>query len=34
MRHGGVPPIAETQTYVQRVLSYYTPVDKTVDYSA
>lgn len=34
MRHGGVPPIAETQTYVQRVLSYYTPGDKHVDYCA
>lgn len=34
MRHGGVPPIAETQTYVQRVLSYYTPGDKRVDYRA
>jgi soluble lytic murein transglycosylase-like protein len=34
MRYGGVPPIAETQTYVQRVLSYYSADEKTVDYSA
>lgn len=34
MRYGGVPPIAETQSYVQRVLSYYTPDEQTVDYTA
>jgi soluble lytic murein transglycosylase-like protein len=33
-RYGGVPPIAETQSYVQRVLSYYSADEKTVDYSA
>ncbi|MCB0112531.1 MAG: lytic transglycosylase domain-containing protein [Caldilineaceae bacterium] len=33
LRHGGVPPIAETRAYVQRVLSYYTPDSESVDYS-
>ena len=33
MRHGGIPPIAETRTYVQRVLSFYTPGAESVDYS-
>ncbi len=33
MRYGGIPPITETQTYVQRVLSYYTPATESVDYS-
>lgn len=33
-RHGGIPPIAETQTYVQRVLSYYQSDGSTFDYQA
>jgi soluble lytic murein transglycosylase-like protein len=31
-RYGGVPPIAETQAYVQRVLSYYQTGDGGFDY--
>lgn len=33
-RHGGVPPIAETQAYVKRVLSYYQAGDGGLDYQA
>ena len=33
-RHGGVPPIAETQAYVKRVLSYYQAGDGGFDYQA
>lgn len=31
-RHGGIPPIAETQAYVQRVLSYYQAGESSLDY--
>lgn len=33
MKHKGIPPIAETQTYVRRVLSFYAP-GGGVDYQA
>lgn len=33
-RYGDVPPIAETQAYVQRVLSYYQAGDSGFDYQA
>ncbi len=32
IKHGGIPPFAETQSYVRRVLSFYTP--GSVDYHA
>jgi soluble lytic murein transglycosylase-like protein len=33
MRHGGIPPIAETQKYVSRVLSYYKSSEDPIDYT-
>lgn len=34
MRYGGVPPIAETQQYVDRVLSFYNGGQERIDYRA